>query len=342
MRIVTKIAAIFSFVSIVGLPLLATGNYAITETEESNRVNPLDILSGRAGHNSDQNRLKIVKKKSLKRAGKHTLRRNKNLQKVIYLTFDDGPGKGTANVIRVLREEGIEGTLFFIGRKIEKNRALYNQALSMPNLLIANHTYSHANGKYENFYNHISTVVNDVDRAQTIIGGAKYLRLAGRNVWRLPRIYRGDYGLSKTRRSIESPKYTALSNRGYQIYGWDIEWRFDHSTGNPSYGADQMASRIAALYRRQSVVKPGKIVLLAHDYMFRTQSGLQKLRELVQILKADAWKFETISDFSKSTPAVFVRRKSHPQKKVIRIAMSKKGPMTADLKKQKRLLDMLR
>jgi len=342
MRIVAKTATIVSFVSIVGLPLMATGSYAITEIEESSRVNPLDILSGRSRHTSETNRAKRVKRKSPKRATKHTPKRSKNLKKVIYLTFDDGPDKGTANVIRVLREEGVEGTLFFIGRKVERNRALYNQALSMPNLLIANHTYSHADGKYENFYSRASTVVNDVNRAQTIIGGAKYLRLAGRNVWRLPRVYRNDYGLGKARRSTESPKYTVLSSRGYQIYGWDIEWHFDHSTGDPSYGADQMASRISTLYRSQHAVMPGKIVLLAHDNMFRTQSGLQKLRELVQILKADAWEFETISGFSQSTPAVFVRKKMHSQKKVIRIAMSKKEPKIANLKKQKRLLEMLR
>ena len=212
----------------------------------------------------------------------------------------------------------------------------------MPNLLIANHTYSHANGKYARFYSSTATVVNDVDRAQRIIGGAKYLRLAGRNVWRLPSLYRNDYALSKRRSEIESPKYTALANRGYQIYGWDIEWHFDHATGNASYGADHMADRIETFYESRHLTKEGKIVLLAHDYMFRKDSGMQKLRELIQILKASGWQFETLGSYGSSTPAVFVQKKKHLHKKVIHLAMSKRDPVLEQRKKQKRLLLLLR
>ena len=322
-----KIGAILLTCTMALMPLCATDGYTITETEHSTNTSPLDILSGRVKHNP-----KKISGRKLAR-------------KTLYLTFDDGPGKGTANVLRILREESVEGTMFFIGKKVEGHRALYNQALSMPNLLIANHTYSHANGKYENFYSHTATVIKDVDRAQRIIGGAKYLRLAGRNVWRLPLVQRNDYSLSKARRAIESPKYTALSSRGYHIYGWDIEWQFDHTTGNPSYGADRMVSRINTLYRSQRLASQGKMVLLAHDAMFRTQNGLQQLRELVQVLKADAWQFETIDRFTQSTPAVFVRHKPSavPPKKVIHLAMHKKSPLAARKPKQRRdILKILR
>ena len=320
MKNIIKTGIILLTYTIISIPLFATGSYGITETEGSVSLNPLDILSGRARYHPK----KVSRRVLIKQTKKQRLRTRKDLKKTLYLTFDDGPGKGTANVLRVLEEESVEGTMFFIGRKVEGHRSLYNQALSMPNLLIANHTYSHANGKYEKFYSQITTVVKDVDRAQRIIGGAKYLRLAGRNVWRLPKYHKNDYALSKLHRNIESPKYTALSNRGYQIYGWDIEWQFNHSTGSPSYGAERMISRINALYRSRHIVSAGKMVLLVHDAMFRTQNGLQQLRELIQILKADAWQFETIDRFTQSTPAVFVHSKQ--PKKVIHLAMSKKSP----------------
>lgn len=325
MKMTGKTATILLFVSLAVLPLFATSNYAITETERGSSPTSLDIFHENTSHISSAQKGFKTRTRSI-------------LPKVIYLTFDDGPSKGTANVLSVLKEEGVEGTMFFIGRNIEYQRSLYAQALSMPNLLIANHTYSHANGKYARFYSSAATVVNDVDRAQRIIGGAKYLRLAGRNVWRLPSLYRNDYALSKTRRKIESPKYTALSDRGYQIYGWDIEWHFDHATGNASYGADRMADRIETLCENKRLAKEGKIVLLAHDYMFRKEGGRQKLRELIQILKASGWRFETLGSYGSSTPAVFVQKKKRLRKKVIRLAMNKRDPVRKQRNKRKRLL----
>jgi len=296
-------------------PLLASGNYAVTETEKS-RSSLLDIMSGREKnyritiHNMRQKKRKKVSQKSISISRKHrSYKVERNHRKIIYLTFDDGPVTGTANVLKVLREEGIDATMFFVGKHVTKSRAIYNRAVSMPNLLIANHTYSHANGKYARFYSNMIRVVTDVDRAQRLIGGAKYLRLAGRNVWRLPNITRNDYALSKTRRTIEKPKYEALVNRGYQIYGWDIEWNFNHATGRPSYGAELMASRIENRYNKRLLAKNGKMILLAHDYMFRGQSGIYKLRELIHILRSNGWEFATIDDYSSSTPSVFVKKK---------------------------------
>jgi len=235
-------------------------------------------------------------------------------QKILYLTFDDGPVTGTANVLRVLQEEGVDATLFFVGKHIQKSRALYRRAVSMPNLLIANHTYSHANGTYARFYSHISAVVQDIDSAQELIGGAKYLRLAGRNVWRLPAIQRDDQALTPYRRQIEKPKYEALANRGYQIYGWDIEWQFDHATGRPAYGAAWMASRIEQQYQKRHMAKSGKMILLAHDYMFRGKSGTQALRELIRTLKYNGWRFATIDAYSGQTPSVLAKRKNTQKK----------------------------
>ena len=328
-----KIRTILLVYTLVLIPLFATGDYEIAETEHSSSANPLDTLNDKAKHLPENTfRRKLVKPD-----------KKQNLRKILYLTFDDGPRRGTANVLRVLKEENIEATMFFIGKKVKKERALYNQTLAMPNLLIANHTYSHANNKYAKFYSHMATVIHDVDKAQRIIGGAKYLRLAGRNVWRLPLYIRNDYGLSKIRRNSESAVYTALSNRGYQIYGWDIEWHFNHSTGKLAYNADRMISRINTLYRSKRLVGAGKMVLLAHDAMFRTQNGLQQLRELIQILKADAWQFETIDRFTQSTPAVFVHSKPSIQpKKVIHLAMSKKSLSIQKPKQRRNILKILR
>jgi peptidoglycan/xylan/chitin deacetylase (PgdA/CDA1 family) len=40
----------------------------------------------------------------------------------VALTFDDGPGPRTAELARLLREQGVPGTFFVLGESIERHR----------------------------------------------------------------------------------------------------------------------------------------------------------------------------------------------------------------------------
>ncbi|WP_245513456.1 MULTISPECIES: polysaccharide deacetylase family protein [unclassified Mesorhizobium] len=63
--------------------------------------------------------------------------------RTVYLTFDDGPPNGTANILDVLQAEQVPATLFMVGMHAEANatnRAL--RAKSMPLVTIGNHSYS--------------------------------------------------------------------------------------------------------------------------------------------------------------------------------------------------------
>lgn len=218
-------------------------------------------------------------------------------KKIIYLTFDDGPSRGTLNVIKIFKEENIPVTMFCIGKMVEHNRAIFNIEKSMPNLFIANHTYSHANGHYTKFYSNTQGVVNDVNRAQAIIGGKKYLRLAGRNVWRLEHIRHNDYALSAHRRKVEIPAYDALAKEGYRIFGWNIEWNFNKYS-KPAYGPYKMISRVRSFWKEHMRGKSNKLILLAHDFMFRNKHDAQKLKLFIEMLKKDGWAFSTVNTYS--------------------------------------------
>jgi peptidoglycan/xylan/chitin deacetylase (PgdA/CDA1 family) len=228
--------------------------------------------------------------------------------KTLYLTFDDGPLDGTANLLRLLKEQGIRATLFCIGRRVKQHPELLHKAQMMPEILVANHTYSHANEHYRRFYSGSArSVVADIDRAQRLIGGAQYLRLAGRNVWRLPRLSRNDWAISKAQRHREIPKYDALANRGYFIFGWDIEWRFSHTTQKPLFGGVEMARRVEALYRSGKTARKNRMVLLAHDFMWRTAASLRQLRIFIEIMKEQGWRFETVDSYCQTTPEAYAR-----------------------------------
>jgi len=222
--------------------------------------------------------------------------------KTLYLTFDDGPVEGTENLLNVLEEEGVEATLFCVGRHAKKRSTLFMKARANPRLLIANHTYSHANGKYSRFYSNLWGVMSDVEHAQLLLGGPKYLRLAGRNVWRLPEVHRNDGALSLQRRSVEIPKYERLAKEGFFIYGWDVEWHFDRTTGRPVEGARRLANRIESIARHQRMVRKNKVILLAHDFMFKDKSSAQTLRSFIRIMRRKGWSFRTIAHYSAYRP----------------------------------------
>ena len=258
-------------------------------------------------------------------------------EKVIYLTFDDGPSSGTNAVINILKEEGVEATMFFIGENVVANENLFQKALNMPNLLIANHTYAHANGRYARFYSDPIGVFTDIDKAQDTIGGAKYLRLAGRNVWRLPELSKNDSALSRSRRNIEKEAYNLLEVGGYQIYGWDIEWGFSHKTGYALWGAESMYDKLERRYESGKLRKNDKIVLLAHDRMFRNRLGKRRLRAFIKLMKLNGWSFNTLTTYSNSTPDTIVRNSAKTKEKLVRIAKKMlKAPSTKKKKMKRR------
>ncbi len=238
-------------------------------------------------------------------------------EKTLYMTFDDGPIGGTANLLRVLKEENVKATMFCIGREVVRHPKLFHQELAMPNLLVANHTYTHANNHYRRFYNSPAAhVVADIDKAQRAIGGAKYLRLCGRNVWRLPMVKRDDWGISVAQRGREIPKYNALWEQGYFTYGWDVEWLFSHKTQRPLFDGAEMARRVNLRYQGAHTAKRGKVVLLAHDFMFRSAYNTQQLRTFIRIMKGQGWIFKTVDDYSRETPGVYYAEKKTPVDKL--------------------------
>jgi len=67
-------------------------------------------------------------------------------EKIIYLTFDDGPHPSiTPLVLDMLNEYKAKATFFCIGKNVVKNPQLYKRIL-MEGHRVGNHTYNHVNG----------------------------------------------------------------------------------------------------------------------------------------------------------------------------------------------------
>lgn len=174
----------------------------------------------------------------------------------IFLTFDDGIQAGTEEVLEVLRETGVKATFFLIGNEL---RYSYEQAPSRLLALlkeiydhhdIGNHSYSHANFRYANYYlnNGVQTcnrggwrsILADFEKGQALIdeylkmanrpsGNRKNIRIArfpGRNTFHTFSSVRDKCGANGLYRYEEKTEERAkeLAEAGYNIYGWDVGW----------------------------------------------------------------------------------------------------------------------
>ncbi|MCW3085690.1 MAG: pdaA [Bacteroidetes bacterium] len=67
-------------------------------------------------------------------------------QKIIYLTFDDGPvSEITPWVLDLLKEKNINATFFCVGENVQKNPEIF-QRIKEEKHTTGNHTFNHVNG----------------------------------------------------------------------------------------------------------------------------------------------------------------------------------------------------
>jgi hypothetical protein len=85
---------------------------------------------------------------------------------------------------------------------------------------------------------------------------------------------------------------------GYQVIGWDTEWRGSSKTNAPRESATEMANRVVAQLSSGDTRVPGAVVLLSHDRYFAHADAVDSLRTFIQLLQADPRvHFETIDHF---------------------------------------------
>ena len=205
----------------------------------------------------------------------------KKKKKTIYLTFDDGPNKGTKNVLDIINEEQIPVTLFVIGEHVYGSRlqaAVFDSVRQSSFIELANHSFTHAHNKFSKFYSAPQDVVNDFKRcADSLSLSSNIVRTPGRNIWRLNDIKQTDNHLSKDAAD-------ALQKNGYVVMGWDLEWHFNNQL-QAVQTYDELASQIDSMFVHKRTKTADHLVLLAHDQVYSNSKDSTSLRKLVSKLK---------------------------------------------------------
>lgn len=179
-------------------------------------------------------------------------------QKVVAITFDDGPSKYTDDIIDFLYENDANATFFVLGNKVKYYGNTINKSISYGNE-IGNHSYNHKS------LNHLSKqeFLYQINTTQDII-----YETTGYT----PKYLRPTYGNT----SKQLKQYTSL-----EIVLWNVDpedWKYKNSK--------TIAKGVLNKVKDESIV-------LLHDTKERT---LNALKIIIPELKKQGYQFVTISE----------------------------------------------
>jgi len=213
----------------------------------------------------------------------------------IYLTFDDGPQPGTVSCYTICKAEGVKATFFMVGlhqlKKRDGKQIVGMIRNSYPQILLANHSYDHANEKYTYFYQHPDMAFGTFLRAQDSLQvPKKIIRLPGNSAWVLQDHIKSSHLVSAVTHQLDSA--------GFNIIGWDVEWNFNHKNARPIQSPEKMAAQVDSAFAKQQGHTRKNIVILSHDRMFQRSADSVSLVKFIQILKQNPkYVFETVDHY---------------------------------------------
>lgn len=128
----------------------------------------------------------------------------------VYLTFDDGPGKYTEEILDILDQYQVKATFFVVGKEGERAEELM-RAIVEGGHTLGMHSYSH---DYSEIYRSVEDFAADFERLQDYIYEVTGVKST---------VYRFPGGSSNTISDIPMQEFAGyLETRGVEFYDWNI------------------------------------------------------------------------------------------------------------------------
>lgn len=183
--------------------------------------------------------------------------------KVIALTFDDGPTKNVDQLLPLLDQYKAKATFFLIGKDIEKHPEEAEKLVEAGHQ-IGNHTYSHERMVLKS----PSFIKEEIEKTDELIRKSGY---KGEIDFRPP------YG----KKLIGLPYYLAKHNRETIMWTLEPETYYTNTEDKVKNVLDN--------------IKPGSIILL-HPMYDQTDGTIQVIEEILQELTKEGYAFVTVDE----------------------------------------------
>jgi peptidoglycan/xylan/chitin deacetylase (PgdA/CDA1 family) len=187
-------------------------------------------------------------------------------EKVIALTFDDGPSpKNTPAILDILKQQGVKATFFLLGTNVKKYSELAQRIVNEGHA-IGNHSWDHTFNKVD-----ASKASHEIDDTSTLIQEVTGVK---------PSLFRPPGGF------MDTGMATYAQQQKYMITMWSVDPK------------DYLVSAPILLDNVLRNAKPGRIVLL-HDGGGDRSATIQALPQLITALKQQGYTFVTVPELLK-------------------------------------------
>lgn len=193
--------------------------------------------------------------------------------KVVYLTFDDGPSKNTEEILKILNEEQVKATFFFNT----------NEKKQLDNVIKETYDQGHAVGvltstgnSYKQIYASVNSYIEDFQAAYDRI-----YAITGER----PTIFRFPGGsINGYNKNIYPALTEEMKARGYVYFDWNVCAQ-DYSGSASESDVVKNATKIP----HQS----NECIILMHDIGYDAEES--SIKEIIQFYKNNGYSFEKLS-----------------------------------------------
>lgn len=206
-----------------------------------------------------------------------------NSEKIVYLTFDDGPSKNTDKILEILKENNVHATFFVIRPYIEPHNELIKRAFDEGNA-IGNHTHNH---EFKYIYTSEEAFWDNFNKHQDFL---KSITGEECTIFRFPGgsynvLVRKAHGDNFTKDIIDK-----LVDKGITCYDWNVD------------SGDAKGNNIPSSVIYNNIVKDSKdkdgnlkspAIVLMHDCMTKTTT-VEALPKIIEYFKSEGYVFDTL------------------------------------------------
>ncbi|MNO66503.1 Peptidoglycan-N-acetylglucosamine deacetylase [compost metagenome] len=190
-------------------------------------------------------------------------------EKIVYLTFDDGPSKLTDQVLNILKKENVTATFFVLGEHAKHSPEMIYRIVDAGHA-IGNHSFDH---EYDDLYSSFTHFWGQIKATEEVIK-----EITGERP-ELVRAPGGTYG------HFDEIYFDLLEKGGYKVFDWDVDSGDSKRKGVP---ASEIVKNVT------SAKLKNEMIVLMHDGTGHAET-VKALPEIIKFYKKHGYTFRTLS-----------------------------------------------